>query len=110
MNRSIKAAQCLAKDKEASLTFYDFPAAHWHHIRTSNPIESTFAGVRLRTAKTRGCGSRASILSTVFKLSKSAEQRWFKLRGAEMIAKVITGVKFKDGIEVKGSDRQRVAA
>ena len=105
-----KAAQCLAKDKEASLTFYDFPAAHWHHIRTSNPIESTFAGVRLRTAKTRGCGSRASILSTVFKLSKSAEQRWFKLRGAEMIAKVITGVKFKDGIEVKGSDRQRVAA
>ena len=105
-----KAAQCLAKDKEALLTFYDFPAAHWHHIRTSNPIESTFASVRLRTAKTRGCGSRASILSTVFKLSKSAEQRWLKLRGADMIAKVITGVRFKDGIEVKGTDRQRVAA
>jgi transposase-like protein len=105
-----KAAQCLAKDKDALLNFYDFPAEHWHHIRTSNPIESTFASVRLRTAKTRGCGSRASILSMVFKLSKSAEQRWLKLRGAEMIAKVITGVQFKDGIEVKGSDRQRVAA
>lgn len=105
-----KAAQCLAKDKDRLLTFYDFPAEHWHHIRTSNPIESTFASVRLRTAKTRGCGSRAGILSMVFKLSKSAEQRWLKLRGAEMIAKIITGVQFKDGIEVKRSDRQRVAA
>ncbi len=66
--------------------------------------------MRLRTAKTRGCGSRASVLSMVFKLSKSAEQRWLKLRGAQMIAKIITGVRFKDGIEVKGSDRQRVAA
>jgi transposase-like protein len=105
-----KAAQCLAKDKDSLLSFYDFPAEHWHHIRTSNPIESTFASVRLRTAKTRGCGSRASILSTVFKLSKSAEQRWLKLRGVEMIGKLITGVQFKDGVEVKGSDRQRVAA
>ena len=98
----LKAAQCLAKDKDALLNFYDFPAEHRNHIRTRNPIESTFASVRLRTAKTRGCGSRASILSMVFKLSKSAEQRWLKLRGAEMIAKVITGVQFKDGIEVTG--------
>jgi putative transposase len=105
-----KAAQCLAKDKEPLLNFYDFPAAHWHHIRTSNPIESTFASVRLRTAKTRGCGSRASILSTVFKLSKSAEQRWLKLRGTEMIAKVITGVQFKNGIEVQKNVRQEIAA
>ena len=105
-----KAAECLTKDKEALLSFYDFPAEHWHHIRTSNPIESTFASVRLRTAKSRGCGSRASILSTVFKLAKSAEQRWLKLRGAEIIAKVITGVPFKNGVEVQGSDRQRVAA
>ena len=104
-----KAAECLTKDKEALLSFYDFPAEHWHHIRTSNPIESTFASVRLRTAKSRGCGSRASILSTVFKLAKSAEQRWLKLRGAEIIAKVITGVPFKNGVEVQGSDRQRVA-
>ena len=105
-----KAAQCLAKDKDPWLSFYDFPAEHWHHIRTSNPIESTFASVRLRTAKTRGCGSRASILSTVFKLSKSAEQRWLKLRGAEMIAKVITGVQFKNGIEVQQAVRQENAA
>ena len=105
-----KAAQCLAKDKDPLLNFYDFPAEHWHHIRTSNPIESTFASVRLRTAKTRGCGSRASILSMVFKLSKSAEQRWLKLRGAEMIAKVITGVPFKNGIEVQQTVRQEIAA
>jgi putative transposase len=104
-----KAAQCLAKDKDPLLNFYDFPAEHWHHIRTSNPIESTFASVRLRTAKTRGCGSRASILSMVFKLSKSAEQRWLKLRGAEMIAKVITGVQFKNGIEVQQAVRQEIA-
>ncbi len=105
-----KATQCLAKDKDPLLSFYDFPAEHWHHIRTSNPIESTFASVRLRTAKTRGCGSRASILSTVFKLSKSAEQRWLKLRGAEMIDKVITGVQFKNGIEVQKIVRQEIAA
>ena len=105
-----KAAQCLVKDRDALLSFYDFPAEHWHHIRTSNPIESTFAGVRLRTAKTRGCGSRASILSTVFKLSKSAEQRWLKLRGAEMIAKIITGVQFKNGVEVQKKDHQKIAA
>ena len=93
-----KAAQCLAKNKDNLLTFYDFPAEHWHHIRTSNPIESTFASVRLRTAKTRGCVSRASILSLVFKLTKSAEQRWLKLRGPKRIAEVIRGVQFKNGV------------
>ena len=70
-----KAAECLAKDRDALLTFYDFPAVHWIHLRTTNPIESTFATVRLRTVKSRGCGSRATILSTVFKLTQSAEQR-----------------------------------
>jgi len=105
-----KAAECLAKDQDPLLSFYDFPAEHWHHIRTSNPIESTFASVRLRTAKSRGCGSRASILSTVFKLSLSAEQRWLKLRGAELIAKVITGVQFKNGVEVQQKARQEIAA
>ena len=93
-----KAAECLAKDHESLLSFYDFPAEHWHHIRTSNPIESTFASVRLRTAKTRGCGSPTSILSMVFKLTMSAEQRWLKLRGAERIAEVIQGVKFTNGV------------
>lgn len=105
-----KAAECLAKDHDALLAFYDFPAAHWIHLRTTNPIESTFATVRLRTVKSRGCGSRASILSTVFKLAHSAEQRWRTLRGAEMIAKVITGVQFRDGVEVQKKDRQKIAA
>ena len=102
-----KAAQCLAKDRQTLLTFYDFPAEHWHHIRTSNPIESTFASVRLRTAKTRGCVSRASILSMVFKLTMSAEQRWLKLRGAERITEIVQGVKFKNGVREQS---QNIAA
>ena len=102
-----KAAQCLTKDKDSLLTFYDFPAEHWPHLRTSNPIESTFASVRLRTAKTRGCVSRASILSMVFKLTKSAEQRWLKLRGPERIAEVIRGVQFKNGVR---EDLKKIAA
>ena len=105
-----KAAECLVKDQAAMLTFYDFPAEHWIHLRTTNPIESTFATVRLRTVKSRGCGSRASILSTVFKLAQSAEQRWQKLRGAELIAKVVTGVQFRNGVEVPKKDRQKIAA
>ena len=105
-----KAAECLAKDKEALLAFYDFPAQHWIHIRTSNPIESTFATVRLRTSKTRGCGSRAGILSMVFKLAKTAERRWRVLRGSELIAKIITGVQFKNGTEVPKKDHQKIAA
>jgi putative transposase len=102
-----KAAECLAKDRETLLTFYDFPAEHWIHIRTTNPIESTFATVRLRTAKTRGCVSRAGILAMVFKLTKSAEQRWRKLKGAARLAQVIDGVQFKDGLQ---EEAQRIAA
>ena len=105
-----KAAECLNKDKEALLTFYDFPAEHWIHLRTTNPIESTFATVRLRTAKTRGCVSRTSILSMVFKLAKSAEQRWQLLRGSELITKVIAGVQFKNGVITETEKHQRVAA
>lgn len=71
-----KATECLAKDRNSLLTFYDFPAEHWLHIRTTNPIESTFATVRLRTTKTRGCISRAGLLAMVFKLTKTAEQNW----------------------------------
>jgi transposase-like protein len=102
-----KAAECLAKDRDILLTFYDFPAEHWIHIRTTNPIESTFATVRLRTAKTRGCVSRAGILAMVFKLTKSAEQRWRKLKGAARLAQVINGVQFKDGLQ---EETQRIAA
>jgi putative transposase len=102
-----KATECLAKDRQALLTFYDFPAEHWPHIRTTNPIESTFATVRLRTAKTRGCVSRAGLLAMVFKLIKSAEQRWRRLKGAPRLAQVIQGLRFKDGLP---REAQRIAA
>jgi transposase-like protein len=89
--------QCLEKDKNEMLAFYDFPAIHWQHIRTSNPIESTFATVRLRTAKTRGCVARHTILSMVYKLGQSAQKKWRRLRGFKLLAEVIRGVQFKDG-------------
>ena len=93
-----KASECLRKDRDALLTFYDFPALHWQHIRTTNPLESTFATVRLRTNKTRGCVSRGSILAMVFKLTKVAEQKWYKLKGSELLVQVTQGVSFKDGL------------
>jgi transposase-like protein len=92
-----KAMECLEKDKDEMLAFYDFPAIHWQHIRTSNPIESTFATVRLRTAKTRGCVARYTILSMVYKLGQSAQKKWRRLRGFKLLAEVIRGVQFKDG-------------
>jgi transposase-like protein len=94
-----KAADCLNKDRDALLTFYDFPAEHWIHLRTTNPIESTFATVRLRTAKTRGCVSRDSILAMVFMLVKSAERHWRRLNGISRLAQVIEGVVFRDGVQ-----------
>lgn len=96
-----KAAQCLVKDRDDLLTFYDFPAEHWVHIRTTNPIESTFATVRLRTAKTRGCLTRDTMLTMVFKLSCSAQTRWRKLNVPERLADVITGVNFVNGVKGK---------
>lgn len=105
-----KATECLEKDREALLTFYDFPAVHWQHIRTSNPIESTFATVRLRTAKTRNCVSRVTILTMVFKLGLSAEKGWRKLRGFRQLADVINNVKFIDGIDEKTVQQQKRAA
>jgi putative transposase len=95
-----KASECLNKDRTALLTFYDFPALHWQHIRTTNPIESTFATVRLRTSKTRGCVSRGGMLAMVFKLTKVAEQKWYKLKGSEFLVQVIQGIRFKDGTQV----------
>jgi putative transposase len=92
-----KAMECLEKDKDEMLAFYDYPAPHWQHIRTSNPIESTFATVRLRTAKTRGCVARHTILAMVYKLGQSAQKRWRRLRGFKLLAEVIRGVQFKDG-------------
>ena len=92
------AVTCLEKDREALLTFYDFPAEHWIHLRTTNPIESTFATVRLRTRKTKGSGSRIACLTMVFKLALSAEKRWRALNGAKLLAEVIEGVTFEDGV------------
>lgn len=97
-----KAVECLAKDEDVLFTFYDFPAEHWLHIRTTNAIESTFATVRHRTRQTKGCGSRVATLSMVFKLALEAEKKWRRLNGHELIAKVIEGVKFTDG-EIKVS-------
>jgi transposase-like protein len=96
-----KATGCPAKDRGASLSFYDFPAEHWRHIRTTDPIESTFATVRLRTAKTKGSGSRTACLRMVFKLMESASKNWRALNGSPRLQAVISGAKFVDGIEVK---------
>jgi len=93
-----KAAECLRKDRDELLAFYDFPAEHWAHIRTTNPIESTFATIRLRTKKSRGCVSRKTALSMAFKLGQSAEKRWRKLRGFRLLGDVILNVKFVDGV------------
>jgi putative transposase len=94
-----KAVECLVKDREELLTFYDFPAEHWKHIRTTNPIESTFATVRLRTAKTRGCLSRTTALTMAFQLARCAQNGWRKLNGYQHLAEIIRGVKFIDGVK-----------
>jgi transposase-like protein len=94
-----KAAECLAKDREVLLTFYDFPAEHWRHIRTTNPIESTFATVRLRTAKVRSCFSSLTVLTMAFQLCRCAQKRWIRLHHPERLGEVIRGVKFVNGIE-----------
>ena len=96
-----KACECLRKDRDVLFTFYDFPAEHWVHLRTTNPIESTFATVRHRTRQTKGCGSRTATLTMVFKLASEAEKRWRKLNGSELIDKVLQGVEFEDGIELE---------
>jgi len=104
-----KAVACLSKDREALLAFYDFPAEHWKHVRTSNPIESTFATVRLRTDKTKGCLSRETALAMVFKLAKSAERGWRRLDGSERLAQVIGGVRFRDGEPMQAAEEQAAA-
>ena len=104
-----KAATCLTKDREALLAFYAVPAEHWKHVRTTNPIESTFATVRLRTDKTKGCLSRETALAMVFKLAKSAERQWRRLDGTERLAQVVEGVRFRDGEPVHATEEQAAA-
>jgi Transposase, Mutator family len=94
-----KAVDCLVKDREALLAFYDFPAEHWAHIRSTNVIESAFATIRHRSERAKGCVSRDSMLSMIFKLGMSAQLGWRRLKGFEFLAKVIAGVKFRDGLE-----------
>ena len=105
-----KATECLAKDRDALLAFYDFPAEHWIHVRTTNVIESTFATIRHRTDRTKGCVTRDTMLALIYKLGLEAEKSWRRIRGFDHLAKVITGVRFKDGIEVKEDQLSRVAA
>ena len=101
-----KAMECLLKDKEAMLAFYDFPAMHWQHIRTTNPIESVFATVRLRTAKMKNCGSRTTTLTMAWLLMTTAQKRWRRLRGYKLLADVVEGVKFKDGERIENDQSQ----
>ena len=96
-----KATECLEKDQETLLTLYDFPAEHWRHLRTTNPIESTFSTVRLRTKKVRGCFSRTTVLTMGFKLIESAQKRWQRLHSSQRLAEIIEGVQFIDGEPLK---------
>lgn len=100
-----KATLMLQKDRDELLVFYDFPAAHWQSLRTTNPIESTFGTIRHRTKRSKGCLTRDGMLHMMFKLSECAEKNWRRQRGYDYLAKVITGVKFRDGIEVTTDDQ-----
>lgn len=104
-----KAMGCLEKDRDALLAFYDFPAEHWIHIRTTNPIESTFATVRLRTKRTRNCGSRDTTLSMVYRLLQSAEKRWKRIKGFRLLELVIDNVEFRDGEHVVSQSAKHAA-
>ena len=103
--KSPAAATCLIKDRDTMLAFYDFPAEHWQHIRTSNPIESVFATVRHRTIRAKGCLSHETALTMVFKLVMAAAKNWRRLKGGNQLPKLIEGAKFTDGIEVKNKDQ-----
>jgi transposase-like protein len=93
-----KAVECLTKDRDVLLAFYDFPAEHWIHLRTTNPIESTFATVRLRTKRTKGCGSRIACMTMVYKLMQSASRKWRLLNGTQVLVEVLRGTIFIDGV------------
>ena len=113
-----KATDCLLKDRRALLRFYDFPAEHWRHLRTTNPIESGFAPVKTRTRQTKGAGSRHAALAMGFKLILAAQSRWRRVNAPELVRLVRAGVAFKDGVPVAGlsdmirasSEPERIAA
>ena len=105
-----KAVECLIKDRAALLAFYDFPAEHWKHLRTTNVIESSFATIRHRTVRSKGCLSNKTALAMIFKLAEAAEKSWRRLDGHNQLPKIILGVKFADGVEVIRSQAQAAAA
>jgi transposase-like protein len=105
-----KAVECLIKDRDALLAFYDFPAEHWKHLRTTNVIESSFATVRHRTVRSKGCLSNKTALAMIFKLAEAAERSWRRLNGHNQLPKIVLGVKFTNGIEVVRSQAQAAAA
>jgi putative transposase len=105
-----KAAECWIKDREALLAFYDFPAEHWKHLRTTNVIKSSFATVRYRTVRSKGCLSNKTALAMIFKLAEAAEKSWRRLDGHNQLPKVVLGVRFTDGIEAVRSQAQAAAA
>ena len=100
----------MIKDRHALLVFYDFPAEHWKHLRTTNVIESSFATVRHRTVRSKGCLSNKTALAMIFKLAEAAEKSWRRLDGHNELPKLILGVKFTNGIEVVRSHAQAAAA
>jgi putative transposase len=101
-----KAVDCLVKDREALLAFFEFPAEHWKPLRTSNPIESSFATVRLRQRVTKGAGSRAKALTMAFKLLMLAQERWRKLNGSHLLPLVCAGIPFVDGVQIERRDEK----
>ena len=107
-----KAADKLIKDRDALLAFYDFPAEHWPHIRTTNPIESTFATVRHRTTRTKNCVSRSTFLGLAFKLVQEAEKSWRRIRGVERLSELLGGMVFRDGVPATDdeTEQQKLAA
>jgi transposase-like protein len=104
-----RAVECLTKDRDALIAFYDFPAEHWKHLRTTNIIESSFATIRHRTVRSKGCLSNKTALAMIFKLAEAAEKSWRRIDGHNQLPKVIHGVRFADGIEIK-SQAQAAAA
>ena len=104
-----KAMECLRKDREELLAFYDFPAEHWMHIRTTNPIESTFSTVRLRAKRSRNCGSRETTLTMVYKLLETAQKKWRKIKGFKLLTLVINNAQFKDGELVQEKSTREAA-
>ena len=105
-----RATECLIKDRDALLAFYDFPAEHWKHLRTTNVIENSFATVRHRTVRSKGCLSNKAALAMIFKLAEAAEKSWRRLDDYSQLPKVILRVKFTDGIEVVRWQAQTAAA